>query len=407
VGAVQSLTGEAASFGQGGVFGLQAAVDDLNKQGGILVKEFNRKIPVKLILLDDESNNIKTATLAESLAVQNKVDVFVSSPLWPPMVAAIANVAEKNKTPYISYSGPYEPTMALRQAGGNWKYTWHCGFHIGAPFGPNDFRANKPGYTMMDLWMSYLGKFGAQTNKIMAAYAADDADGRGWYEAFTGALSSAGYTLLGKDKELGMAPLGTTDFTAVINQWKDGKAEILIGNSPAPFFGTLWRQAQSQGFKPKVVIAERGAMVYEDVNAWGGNLPNGVMALVEWTPTIKAPGIGDTTPQSLADAWVKAKNSPVNQFVGLGYCQIQVLADAIQRAGSIDKEKVNAALKDTDLMTIRHTVKYDENQYSGMPVAFGQWFKVTGKPYNWEIKIIISAHDFYAATADPVFPIPY
>jgi hypothetical protein len=57
------------------------------------------------------------------------------------------------------------------------------GFALGAPPPPGDFR-NKPGYTMMDLWMAFLGKYGEQTNKKVAVFAADDADGRGWYDSF-------------------------------------------------------------------------------------------------------------------------------------------------------------------------------------------------------------------------------
>ena len=48
-GATLSLTGPGAGFGEGGAFGLKAAVEDINKQGGISVKEYNAKLPVKLV----------------------------------------------------------------------------------------------------------------------------------------------------------------------------------------------------------------------------------------------------------------------------------------------------------------------------------------------------------------------
>jgi ABC-type branched-subunit amino acid transport system substrate-binding protein len=46
VGVVEAQSGMFASFGQSGGFGVQAAVDDINKQGGVQVG--SEKIPIKL-----------------------------------------------------------------------------------------------------------------------------------------------------------------------------------------------------------------------------------------------------------------------------------------------------------------------------------------------------------------------
>jgi len=146
-------------------------------------------------------------------------------------------------------------------------------------------------------------------------------------------------------------------------------------------------------------------MIYSDVNAWGGDLPWGVTALVEWVPSIVAPGIGDTTPQSLDARWKAETGQPTHQLVGSAYSQIQILLDAIERAGTLDKAQVNAALAETDLMTIRHRAKYDEYQFSRFPICFGQWFK-TDSPHVWDFKVIFSQHDFYPVTAEPIFPLP-
>ncbi len=404
LGSTVGLTGSGAGFGQGGAFGLQAAVDDINKLGGVYVKEYDKKLPVRLVILDNESDPVKAGTLAENLMVSEKVNFLVSPPQWPPFIAAMATVAERYTTPFVCFAGPFEPNNALREAAGPWNYTWESGFHIGAPFSPGDFR-NAPGYTMMDVWFSFLDKYGGQTNKKVAAFASDDPDGRGWYEAFSGALAAQGFDVLGAKDELGIAPLDTTDFTPMIKQWQDNNCELLVGNAPAPWFGTLWRQCYSQGYKPKVLIAEKAAMIYADVISWGGDLPWGIAALVEWVPTIQAPGIGDTTPISLDARWKAETGLPTHQLVGSGYCQAQILLDAIERAGTLDGDAVNAALAQTDMMTIRGRALYDEFQFSGFPICLGQWFKVDS-PEVWDYKVIFSAHDFYPATAEPIFPLP-
>jgi len=400
------LTGPGAAFGQGMAFGLKAGVEDINKLGGIYIKEYSRKLPVRVVILDNESDPVKAGTLAEDLVLKEKINFFVTSG-WPPLSAAMANVAEKYKIPNVCFPGPFEPFDALRQAAGGWKHTWISGFALGTPAEKGYWAEGKAGYTMMDLWLGFMGQFINQTNKKVGVFASDDADGRGWYGGFPGALKGLGMDieLVGLQKELGVAPMDTTDFTSIIREWKDNNVEILIGNAPAPWFGTMMRQAASLQFKPNIIIAERAAMFYADIVSWGGDLPWGVTAVVEWLPTIKASGIGDTTPVSLDARWKAASGQPTHMLVGGTYAQVQILADAIERAGTLKADAVTGALAKTDLMTIRGRNVYDSHQFARWPVCFGQWFK-TDSAQKWEFKVIFSQHDFYPTTAKPIFPIP-
>lgn len=406
VGVVQAQTGMFAAFGQGGVFGVKAAVDDINKQGGVKVGE--TKIPIKLVIVDNESDPMKAGSLAESIVLQDKVQFICTGDEPPPMHAGVSHVADRHKIPYITSTGPVEPWLAMKQESPTkWKYTWATGlFAIVTPAKAGDFRA-KPGYTVMDTWTAMLELYGGQTNKKVALIASDEPDGRGWYTLFGPALKKLGFEVIGIEKNLGLVPLETTDFSSIIKQWKDAKCEILWGNCPGPFFGAVWKQAQALGFKPKMVSIGRAPLFYADVSAWGGELPLGIGVEVWWDPSMKdSPGIGGTTPKSLAERWIKETKQPLNPGIGPGYRSVQVLIDAIQRAGSLDAEKVNTALSQTDLLTIGHRVKFDENQFNHAPLMFGQWFK-TDKPEKWELKVVFSKHDFVPATDKPIFPILY
>jgi branched-chain amino acid transport system substrate-binding protein len=406
VGVVQAQTGMFAAFGQGGVFGVKAAVEDINKQGGVKVGD--AKLQIKLTVVDSESDPNKAGSLAESLITQDKVNFMVSGDQPPPMHAGVSHAADRYKIPYVASVGPFEPWMGMRQeTPTKWQYTWGAGnFAIVTPAKEGDFRA-KPGYTIIDTWMAMLDLYGSKTNKKIGLICSDEPDGRGWYTLFAPALKKAGYTIVGLDKNLGLMPLETTDFSSVIKQWKDAGVEILWGNCPGPFFGAVWKQANTLGFKPKMVSIGRGALFYADVSAWGENLPWGISTEVWWDPSLKdSPGIGGTTPRSLADRWIAESKQPLNANIGPGYRSVQVLIDAIERAGSIDPEKVNAALAKTDLATIAQRVKFDENNFSRGPLMFGQWFK-TDKPEKWELKLIFSKHDFAPATDKAIFPKPY
>jgi branched-chain amino acid transport system substrate-binding protein len=67
IGVPAPLTGMYGGFGEGGVFGMEAAVEDINKEGGVYVKELDSKVPLRLIIVNTESDPLKAGTLAESL----------------------------------------------------------------------------------------------------------------------------------------------------------------------------------------------------------------------------------------------------------------------------------------------------------------------------------------------------
>ena len=407
VGVIQAQTGMYAGFGTGDIFGIQAAVDDINALGGVDVG--GTKTPIKLFFADDQSDPNKTGALAENLITQNNVQFIVSGDEPPPMHPGVSTVCDRYKVPYITSVGPFEPWSAMRAASDTkWPYTWATGlFALAVGAEAPDFRAGKAGYTVNDTWVDMLNQFGGQTNKKVAVIASDDPDGVGWYAGLPEILKKAGYQPLGLEKKLGLLPLETTDFSSVINEWKANDCQILWGNAPAPFFGALWKQARALGYKPKIVQVGRAPLFYQDVTAWGGDLPLGVGVEIWWVPSItEYKGIGATTPKSLAERWAKAKNQPLNPAIGSGYRSVQVLIDAIQRAKSVDSVKVNEALAATDLMTIGHRVKFDANHFNRTPIYFGQWFK-TNDAAGWALKVVYSKHSFVPVEAQPTFPIPY
>jgi len=409
IGTCASMTGMFAGFGEGCTFGYQAAIDDINAQGGVYVKEFDRKIPVRLIIANNESDPAKVGSLAGDLILRDKVQFIVSPDSPCEMHIPVSYLADQYKVPHIISGGPLEPWLSVRgTVDPPWPYTWFTGFAIVIPAAEGDFRADKKGYTSMDQWLAMLDQYGIQTNKKTGVFASDDPDGVGWYGLFPPVLGDWGADVLGADRNLGLFPMGTTDFSPMIKEWKDYGCDIIWGNCPGPDFGAMWRQCQTAGFQPKIVVAVRAHLFYVDANSWGGDLPLGVAGDTWWSPNFKdSPGIGGTTPMSLYERWVEDTGQPLNPAIGHGYPSIQVLVDAIERAGTLDAEAVNKAIGETDLMTVTNRVKFtEEEHFSRLPLFFGQWQK-TDNPWVWECPVIISYHDFCPVEAETIFPVPY
>ena len=401
VGVPAPQTGVYAGFGAGGVWGMQAAVDDINALGGVDVGD--QTLEIELIVVNTESDESKAGTIAENLILEDEVDFLAYGDQPPTMNIPIAIKAEQHGVPYICTTGPAEPWLGARADAGGWSYTWATGlFAIGDPGDKG------PGYTIADTWLAMLDEVGDETNKVAGVFACDDADGIGWHAGFPGILEGEGYTVVAKEEAKSLLPMDTTDFSPLINEWVANDVEIIWGNAIAPFVKTLLEQAwATEGFAPKLISIGRAPLFYEDVSAWAGDAPLGVLVEIWWDPAWgESPGIGSTTPESLAERWLADTGADaVNRNIGAGYSIIQVLVDAIERAGTLDGDDVCAALADTDLMTIRHRVVFDENQFSRGPLVYGQW-QWDEEEEDWVCPIILSKHTFIETTGEVLFPIP-
>ena len=99
IGAVNSLTGENVLTAAECKWAYEQAIADVNKKGGIFVKELNKKLPVKLIFADDKSMADGGAAAMERLIKVNHIDLALSSNITPINLAA-GTVAEKYKMYY-------------------------------------------------------------------------------------------------------------------------------------------------------------------------------------------------------------------------------------------------------------------------------------------------------------------
>jgi branched-chain amino acid transport system substrate-binding protein len=78
LGTLYASSGPFAAISMPVHYGLKLWIDQKNAEGGVFVKPFNQKIPIKLIAYDDQSSTATAATLYSQLITQDKVDLLVS-----------------------------------------------------------------------------------------------------------------------------------------------------------------------------------------------------------------------------------------------------------------------------------------------------------------------------------------
>ncbi len=102
---------------------------------------------------------------------------------------------------------------------------------------------------------------------------------------------------------------GTEDYSNVITKFKSAGAEILTGVMIPPDMTNFWKQAQQQGWVPKLALVGKALLFPQSVDALG-DIANGLLTELWWHRTFpwKSSLSGETCAQ-LADAFEAATNT--------------------------------------------------------------------------------------------------
>ncbi|HEV8458348.1 MAG TPA: amino acid ABC transporter substrate-binding protein [Methylomirabilota bacterium] len=344
VGAVVPITGR---YGAGGAqvrAGYEIAVEQLNAAGGVTVG--GKKMPLELMLLDDESDATKTVSRLETLAAQGVVAYLGG--FGSDLHAAAASVAEKNRVPYL-----------------------------GVAFALNKIHQQGFRYLFSPFWKS--PDIGQATQGLLALIPAGERPksvaifqektdwGREMATAWTEAGKGAGYQVVLNGE---YAP-GVKDFSDVILKAKSAKADAVFALPTPPDGMTMIKQMKELDYTPKLALFIRAP----DAVVWSKNLGKDgdyMVLAAGWHHAMKGTGV-----KELNDAHEKKYGRPADPIAGPAYACVQILAAAVTRAGSLDRDKVRDAIAATNMATVIGPVKFRPDGTGIVQQALLQW--VNGK----------------------------
>ena len=104
LGTLYASSGRFASLSMPLHYGLKLWIDQKNAEGGVYAKAFDKKIPVKLIAYDDQSNTATAATLYSQLITQDKVDILAAD-YGAPLTSVAVPIARDHKMLLINQTG--------------------------------------------------------------------------------------------------------------------------------------------------------------------------------------------------------------------------------------------------------------------------------------------------------------
>lgn len=344
VGAVVPLTGRMAAGGKDVKSGYELAVEHINADGGVFVKDLNKKLPLKLIILDDESDPVKTASRLEKLHSVDKVLAYLGGFSSELNVAGMS-IAEKNKTPWLGVTIAVEG--ALKRG---FKY-------IFIPFGMSSAQTK----AFFDLLDSIPKE---QRPKKIAVFELQADWGLECGDHVKQLAKERGYEIM-----VEKYAAGTKDFSSMIMAAKAANADALFSVPTPPQSIGLIKQMKELDYAPKATLFVRGADFWTYWQALGQDA-NFVMSDGNWDE--KMPYQGNE--RLVKDYRTKFPEvESIGMPVGPSYAAVQILVKAIEKAGALDREKIRDTLSTMDMVTVKGPVKFCQERPAEVVFGLRQW----------------------------------
>ncbi len=335
IGASVPVTGKFASGGHMVKLGYEMAVDFINKAGGIYVKEFGKKVPLELILLDDESDPVKTVSKMETLYEVNKVISYLGG-FGSALHAASAAVAEKNKTPYL---GVGFSLYAIHEKG--YKYLF-------SPFAktPNSIGTL---FKMLETLPPT-----ERPTKIAIFRPADD-----WGIEQAGLIHKLAPPEYKVVMDMKYSP-GTKDYSSLILTAKAAGADSLWTNPTTPEGIAMIRQCKELDWNSKFFYIARAS----GSDDWTKSLGfDGDYAINESPYHWSYPYPEN---KKFVDEHMKKYGAYPQNTTGSAFVCVQIIADAIERAATLDRDKIRDAIASTDMVTIMGRIRFNSDGTTNM-----------------------------------------
>lgn len=368
IGAAISLTGKYAKSGKWYKQAYEMWRDEVNAQGGIYVKEYGRKLPVRLILYDDASDPEKGVSLYEKLITVDKVD-FILSAYSSAIVYATSAIAEKYGYLYLDVGGA---SKKIFQRG--FKYV----------FGVMAGVAREYTKGLFD-WLKTLPA--DQRPKSIAFLGEDSEFPRDNFDGLKEYAAELGIPIVVSE----FYAKGTTDLTPLISKAKAAGAEMLIGGTYFPDSVLMVQTAKALNYNPKIIWLSVGpSMVPDFPNALGEDA-NYVMCSVHFMPY-------PTTKynKEFVKKFRERYGVDPDYHAALGYAGCQVLQQAIEATGTLDNKKLRDYVATHEFTTVIGKLKFKEDGTPYYAMILIQYQK--GKPeIIWPEEV---------RTAEPVYPMP-
>jgi branched-chain amino acid transport system substrate-binding protein len=325
IGVVLPISGREAKPGQYQREGIDLAIQQINRAGGILIKSLGRKLPLKEVFYDDGSDQAKSSGLVERAMTSDEV-IAVLGGYSTALGEAESVMPDRYETPWITVGAA---ASAIFGRG----YQWIFG-----TLSPTDLLGSTTA--------SFLGSLvdhGKLKKGLKLALALENTDhgidyGKGidqWVHAHPGYFS-----VVFSEK----FDLGSPDFSGLLQKVKAAHADIFLADAHLQAYITMHRQYIQTGMHHQMIsYGARGPEA--DARKALGNATNYIFAGIWWSAKLPYPQVKKFAQEYEAFTG----HAPDSWYPATAYDGVRALALAIERAGSLNKTAIRDQLRTVEL----------------------------------------------------------
>jgi branched-chain amino acid transport system substrate-binding protein len=321
IGAIYPLSGGVSYDGQTNLNGAKVAVEEINAAGGVL----GRKL--RLVSEDGACNPNQSVAAAEKLISTEKV-VAVLGALCSSATGAVSETVKKYKLPLITGVSTAE---RLTESGNPWF-----------------FRATTT--TKINGASLSTALLGTDPAKKVAFIVTSDDWGRSAATAYGAAFEKLGAKIVATE----FFDRNDTDMTISLTKIRATRPDVIFSVGGFQNAANVTMQARQLGIT--VPILGEGAFATEPWAKLASAFTTNVVGILEWVP-----GIDDAVNKRFVDGYQRLVKEAPTKFSAAGYNTIQILADAIRRAGSTEAEALRKAISQTDYAGIMGRYRFDDH----------------------------------------------
>jgi branched-chain amino acid transport system substrate-binding protein len=379
VGNILPLSGPSASVGQQNRYAQDMAIEEINAAGGI--KSLGGA-KITMLYSDSESKPEKGVAEAERLINTEKVHVLTGC--WNSAVTyPTTAVAERYGTPFIV---PVSVADKITEQG------FKTVFRIAA----------KDSWWTRDqfVFLSDLQKeFNAKVSTLAFVYENGD-----WGKGFAGGwkklAEKGGYKVVLDEPY----PSTATDMSPLVQKIKRANPDVLLLVSNAADAILITNTMAEYKVKPKAIIASGGGHADPSFLKAAGKNARYILDIVEWETDVNKPGAKEINQKFKSKYGYNLAGESVDAYIAM-----HVMADALERAKSLDPKAIRDALAKTKLtkgpamIAAYDAIEFDEtgqNKYAALVMV---QINDIGKGME---RISVWPKGARRAAYKPVFPIP-
>ncbi len=307
VGYYGDLSGRTSSFGQSTKNAIELAADEINKAGGINGRQ------IQIIVEDDQGEPAKAATVVTKLINQDRVEAILGEVASSNTLAA-APKAQESHIPMIT---PSSTNPAVTKVG---DFIFRVCFidpfqgEVMAKFATNSLKAKRA---------AILYDFNSDYS-------------RGLQQFFKRSFTALGGTIVTEQSYT----QGDRDFSGQLTAIRAANPDVIYAPGYYGEVGVIAKQTKQLGIKAPLL----GGDGWDAPQLWelGGDALTGSYISNHYSVDDPSPAI-----QKFVNDYRSRFNAVPDALAALGFDAMRVLADAIRRAGTTERQKLRDAIAQT------------------------------------------------------------